>query len=47
VKAMFDHLSTGVDLEEFLIDFEGVDREQALAVLDLAGKDLLRDLGTL
>lgn len=44
VKALFDYLGVGDTLEEFLDDFEGVDREQALAVLDLASKDLLSDL---
>jgi hypothetical protein len=32
-------------LEQFLDDFEGVTREQALAVLNLAGMRLLEDLG--
>jgi uncharacterized protein (DUF433 family) len=44
VKALFDCLVAGETLEEFLDDFEGVDRDQALAVLELASKDLLRDL---
>jgi uncharacterized protein (DUF433 family) len=44
VKTLFDCLASGETLEQFLDDFEGVDREQALAVLDLAGNDLLNDL---
>jgi uncharacterized protein (DUF433 family) len=47
VKTLFDCLAAGVTFEEFLDDFEGVDREQALAVLDLAGRDLLCDLESL
>jgi len=44
VKNLFDSLAAGETLEEFLDGFEGVSREQALAVLDLASKDLLDDL---
>ena len=47
VKTLFDCLAVGETLEEFLDDFEGVEREQALAVLDLASKDLLSDLEAL
>jgi len=47
VKTLFDCLAAGETLEQFLDDFEGVDREQALAVLDLAGRDLLSDLDSL
>ncbi|MDB5318434.1 MAG: hypothetical protein JWN40_65 [Phycisphaerales bacterium] len=44
VKNLFDSLAAGETLEEFLEGFDGVTREQALAVLDLASKDLLDDL---
>ncbi|HEX4797061.1 MAG TPA: DUF433 domain-containing protein [Humisphaera sp.] len=44
LKNLFDSLSAGETLDEFLDGFEGVTREQALAVLDLAGEDLLSDL---
>lgn len=44
LKNLFDSLAAGQTLEEFLDGFEGVTREQALAVLDLAGEDLLSDL---
>ena len=44
VKTLFDCLTAGETLEDFLDGFEGVDREQALAVLDLASRDLLNDL---
>jgi len=41
---LFDCFAAGQTLEEFLDDFEGVTREQALAVLDLSCNDLLHDL---
>src|SRR5580700_3245172 len=44
VKTLFDCLAAGQTLNEFLDDFEGVHRDQALAILDLARNDLLRDL---
>src|SRR4051794_38086740 len=47
IKNLFDSLAAGETLEDFLNGFEGVSREQALAVLDLAGKDLLSDLENL
>src|SRR5437667_8350633 len=47
LKNLFDSLAAGETLEEFLDGFDGVSREQALAVLDLAGDDLLSDLESL
>jgi uncharacterized protein (DUF433 family) len=44
LKNLFDSLAAGESLEDFLDGFEGVSREQAMAVLDLAGDDLLSDL---
>jgi uncharacterized protein (DUF433 family) len=44
IKNLFDSLAAGESLEEFLDDFEGVSREQAEAVLELAGSHLLADL---
>lgn len=44
IKNLFDTIASGQTVEDFLDGFEGVSREQALAVLDLAGKDLLDDL---
>jgi uncharacterized protein (DUF433 family) len=44
LKSLFDSLAAGESLEDFLDGFEGVSREQALAVLELAGDDLLSDL---
>jgi hypothetical protein len=39
---LFDSLTAGQTLEEFLDDFEGVSREQAEALLELAGSHLLK-----
>jgi uncharacterized protein (DUF433 family) len=47
IQNLFDSLAAGETLEDFLDGFEGVSREQALAVLELAGKDLLADLQSL
>ena len=44
IKSLFDSLAAGESLEQFLDDFEGVSREQAEAVLDLAGSHLLAEL---
>jgi uncharacterized protein (DUF433 family) len=44
IKNLFDSVAAGQSLEEFLDAFEGVTREQALAVLNLAGEDLLSAL---
>jgi uncharacterized protein (DUF433 family) len=40
IIAMFQYLAGGETLEEFLYQFEGVTREQALNVLDLAVRGL-------
>ena len=44
LKNLFDTLATGRSINEFLDGFERVTREQAIAVLDLATRDLLDDL---
>ena len=44
LKNLFDSIAAGETLDEFLDGFEGVSREQALAILSLAGADLLSDL---
>ena len=44
IKTLFDSLAAGQTLEQFLDDFEGVSREQAEAILELAGSHLLDDL---
>lgn len=36
IKALFDYLEAGDNLEEFLDDFPSVQREQALGLLELA-----------
>ncbi|WP_207433602.1 DUF433 domain-containing protein [Sabulibacter ruber] len=38
IETLFVHLEKGVSLDEFLEDFPTVDREQAVAVLGIAGK---------
>ena len=45
VRSLFDHLAAGETIEVFLDDFEGVSREQAVAVIDLAAQGLLGPLG--
>ena len=40
LKNLFDYLAEGHNLEEFLYDFPGVTREQAVRVLDMAGEVL-------
>src|SRR5208282_2760561 len=47
LKNLFDSLAAGETLAEFLDGFEGVKPEQAQAVFDLAGADLLSDLENL
>ncbi len=38
VQSLFDYVSTGERLEEFLLDFPSVTREQAVQVLELAAR---------
>ena len=40
LKNLFDYLADGHNLDEFLCDFPGVSREQAVRVLDMAGEKL-------
>src|SRR5438552_15763423 len=44
ITTLFSCIAEGLTLEEFLDDFEGVTREQALAVLQLAQSRLLDEL---
>jgi uncharacterized protein (DUF433 family) len=44
LKNLFDSLSGGESLEDFLDGFDGVSREQATLVLKLAGENLVSDL---
>lgn len=38
VETLFDHLESGISLNDFLNDFPSVTHEQAVQVLELAGK---------
>ncbi len=40
VQSLFWHLEKGISLDEFLEDFETVSKEQAIAVLEFASKDI-------
>ena len=40
IKSLFDYLAEGHDLDEFLYDFPGVSREQAVRTLDMANEVL-------
>ncbi len=44
IKNLFDYLQSSYTLDEFLDDFEGVSREQAVAVVGLAQGGLMADL---
>ena len=44
VKNLFDYLEGGDSLDDFLEGFPGVTRDQAIAVLELAGQGLLQQL---
>jgi uncharacterized protein (DUF433 family) len=41
VQTLFDYLEKDYDLSEFLDDFPTVKREQAIAVLEQAGQELV------
>ena len=38
VESLFDHLESGISLEAFLDDFPSVTKEQAIKLLEIAGK---------
>ncbi|MCX6188637.1 MAG: DUF433 domain-containing protein [Bacteroidetes bacterium] len=38
IESLFMHLEKGISLDEFLFDFPSVSKEQAIAVLAIAGK---------
>ena len=38
VESLMDHLEKGISIDEFLEDFPTVTKEQAVAVLEIAGK---------
>ena len=44
IQHLWDYLEGGDTLEEFLDDFEGVSREQVIAVLEMAKQRLLEGL---
>ena len=43
VASLFEHLESGVSLDDYLDAFEGITREQAVAVLEHAKNSVLRD----
>ncbi len=45
VRSLFEHICAGDSLDEFLDDFEGVTREQATAVLQIAAQGLMNGVG--
>jgi uncharacterized protein (DUF433 family) len=40
VESLFDHLESGISLDDFLEDFPGVTRQQAVDLLETANKIL-------
>lgn len=46
IKNLFDYLEGGQSIEDFLEGFPPVTREQAVAVLELAEKSLVREVAT-
>ncbi|MBK7036847.1 MAG: DUF433 domain-containing protein [Bacteroidetes bacterium] len=38
VESLFDHLEEGISVDEFLVDFDTVSKEQVMAVIEIAGK---------
>lgn len=40
VESLFDHLESGISLDEFLDDFPTVSKQQAIALLEIANKVL-------
>lgn len=44
IQTLFDHLRAGDSFEEFLDGYEGVTREQVVAVIDLCSMALLNGL---
>src|SRR5437763_1498821 len=44
VQNLFDYIESGYPLSQFLDDFEGVSREQAIGVMELARVGLLAEL---
>jgi uncharacterized protein (DUF433 family) len=40
IQSLFDHLEKGISLDEYLSNFPTVKKEQAIAVIEIAGKIL-------
>lgn len=38
IESLFTHLEKGISLDDFLADFPSVSKEQAIAILTIAGK---------
>jgi uncharacterized protein (DUF433 family) len=38
IQSLFDHLEKGISLDEFLDDFPTVEKQQAIAVIEIASK---------
>ncbi len=45
IKNLFDYLEGGESLADFLEGFPPVSREQAIAVLEMAEKSLIKEVG--
>ncbi len=45
VKNLFDYLEGGENIEDFLEGFPPVSREQVVAVLEMAEKSLIKEVG--
>ena len=40
IESLFDHLESGVSLDEFLNEFDTVTKDQAIAIIEVASKIL-------
>lgn len=38
IESFFDHLESGISIDEFLLDFPSVKKEQCIALLEITGK---------
>ncbi len=38
IQSLFDHLEKGIPIDDFLLDFPTVRKEQAIALIEIAGK---------
>ncbi len=44
IKALFDHLESGISMEDFLTDFPSVTKEQVFTLIALVGKVLSKEI---